>query len=459
MNELTKPTGPETASTPRKLLPQNIEAEEAVLGSLLIDPDAIIRVATFLRPEDFYVQRNGWIYAAIRDLHERREPADLVTLTDELERREQLTEIGGPPFLTSLINATPTSIHVEYYARIVERTAILRRLIDAAGQIAKLAYQDVDDVDEVVDRAESIIFGVSEKRVSRDLVPIRQVLDEFYDRIEYLSAHQGEIIGIPTGLADLDKLLGGFQRSDLVIIAGRPGMGKTSLALSIALQAARKWDKRVGIFSLEMSNEQVVQRLVSAETGIDSQRLRLGDIHETEWSVFFQATSLLSNTQIFIDDTPAISALEMRTKARRLHAEHGLDLLIVDYLQLMRGDFRSENRVQEISFISRSLKGLARELNIPVVALSQLSRAVESRHDKRPMLSDLRESGSIEQDADVVMFVYRDELYNADTEFPSIAEIRVAKHRSGPTGIFSVYFKKELAQFLDLEIRREPLDY
>ena len=442
-----------------KLQPQNIEAEEAVLGSLLIDPDAIIRVATFLQPDDFYVQRNGWIYDAIRDLHERREPADLVTLTDELDRREHLAEIGGPAHLTSLINATPTSIHVEYYARIVERTAILRRLIDAAGQIAKLAYQDVDDVDEVVDQAESIIFGVSEKRVSRELVPIRQVLDEFYDRIEYLSAHQGEMIGIPTGLADLDKLLGGFQRSDLVIIAGRPGMGKTSLALSIALQAARKWDKRVGIFSLEMSNEQVVQRLVSAETGIDSQRLRLGVIHEDEWPVFIQATSLLSDTQIFIDDTPAISAMEMRTKARRIHAEYGLDLLIVDYLQLMRGDFRSENRVQEISFISRSLKGLARELNIPMVALSQLSRAVESRHDKRPMLSDLRESGSIEQDADVVMFVYRDELYDPDTEFPNIAEIRVSKHRSGPTGTFSVFFKKELAQFLDLEVRREQLEY
>lgn len=459
MNQSTKLKGQATSATPSKVLPQNIEAEEAVLGSLLIDSDAIIRVATFLQPDDFYVQRNGWIYEAIRDLHERREPADLVTLTDELDRREHLAEIGGPPYLTTLINATPTSIHVEYYARIVERTAILRRLIDAAGQIAKLAYQDVDDVDEVVDRAESIIFGVSEKRVSRDLVPIRQVLDEFYDRIEYLFAHQGEIIGVPTGLADLDKLLGGFQRSDLIIIAGRPGMGKTSLALSIALQAARKWDKRVGVFSLEMSNEQVVQRLVSAETGIDSQRLRLGDIHEDEWSTLVQATSLLSNSQIYIDDTPAISALEMRTKARRLHAEYGLDMLIVDYLQLMRGDFRSENRVQEISFISRSLKGLARELNIPVVALSQLSRAVEARHDKRPMLSDLRESGSIEQDADVVVFVYRDELYNPDTEFPSIAELRVSKHRSGPTGIFSVYFKKELAQFVDLEVRREPLEY
>ena len=442
-----------------KQLPQNLEAEEAVLGALLIDPDAILPVATFLRASDFHVQRHGSIYQAMLDLHERHQPADLVTLTDELERRDQLAAVGGSALLTSLINATPTSIHVEYYARIVERTAILRRLIDAAGQIAKLAYRDVDDVGEVVDQAESIIFGVSEKRVTRDLVPIRQVLDEYYDRIEYLSQHQGEIIGIPTGLVDLDKLLGGFQRSDLIIIAGRPGMGKTSLALSIALHAARKWQKRAGIFSLEMSSEQVVQRMISAETGIDSQRLRLGDIREDEWPVFVQATGLLSDTQMYIDDTPALSALEMRTKARRVHAEFGLDLLIVDYLQLMRGEFRSDgNRVQEISYISRSLKSLARELNIPLVALSQLSRAVESRQDKRPMLSDLRESGSIEQDADVVAFVYRDVEYNPDTELPNIAEIRVSKHRSGPTGVIHAFFRKELAQFENLEVRHEQLE-
>ena len=445
------------STTPNKLLPQNIEAEEAVLGSLLIDPDAIIRVATFLQPDDFYVQRHNWVYAAIRDLHERREPADLVTLTDELERRAQLSEIGGPAFLTGLINATPTSIHVEYYARIVERTAILRRLIDAAGQIAKLAYQDVDDVDEVVDRAESIIFGVSEKRVSRDLVPIRQVLDEFYDRIEYLSAHQGEIIGIPTGLADLDKLLGGFQRSDLIIIAGRPGMGKTSLALSIALQAARKWDKRVGIFSLEMSNEQVVQRLVSAETGIDSQRLRLGVIHEDEWPVFVQATSLLSNTQIHIDDTPAISALEMRTKARRLHLEYQIDLIIIDYLQLMSGGIRSDNRVQEVSHISRNLKILARELNVPVLAAAQLSRAVEQRADKEPQLSDLRESGSLEQDADIVMFIHRPEMYEKDALKQNIAQIKVSKHRNGPVGTIELVFRNNLAKFENAATRTVDL--
>ncbi len=449
-----------TGSTvPDKLQPHNIEAEEAILGSLLIDTDAIIHISTFLKPNDFYVQRLAWVYEAILDLHERRQPADLVTLTDELARRDQLDEIGGAAYLTSLINATPSSIHVEYYGRIVERTAVLRRLIDGAGQIAQLAYQDSEDADEIVDRAEEIIFGVSERRVDRDLRPIKQVLDSFYDRIEYLHQHQGEIVGIPTGLSDLDKLLGGLQRSDMVVMAGRPGMGKTSLALSIALQSARRWQKRVALFSLEMSDEQLVQRLVSAETGIDSQRLRLGNIKSDEWTTFYQAIRLLSESMIFIDDTPSISVLELRTKARRLHAEHGLDLLIVDYLQLMRGGTRNENRQQEISFISRSIKGLARELNIPILALSQLSRQVESRHDKRPMLSDLRESGSIEQDADVVLFIYRDDVYNPETEFPNIAEIIVSKHRSGPTGVFSVYFKKQLAQFVDLEVNTQPLDY
>lgn len=446
-------------SPPDKLAPHNIEAEEAVLGALLIDPDAILRVSTFLEPSHFFLQRHQWIYEAIRRLHERREPIDLVTLADELQRQGRLADIGGAAVLNELSAATPTSIHVEFYGKIIERTAVLRRLIDGAAKIAQLAYEDDVDVEEIIDRAESIVFGVSEQRTNRDLRPIRQAIDTYFDRVEYLSQHQGEIVGIPTNLKDLDKLLGGMQRSDLLILAGRPGMGKTSLALSIALQAARKWDKRIAIFSLEMSDEQLVQRLLSAETGIDSQRLRLGQIREHEWPVLMQATQLLANTSVFLDDTPAISVMELRTKARRIEAEYGLDLIIVDYLQLMRGNTRSENRQQEISFISRSLKELARELKVPVLALSQLSRAVESRHDKRPMLSDLRESGSIEQDADVVMFVYRDEIYNPDTEFPNIAEIIVAKHRSGPVGNFQVYFKKELTQFMDLETHTQPLDY
>ncbi len=437
--------------------PQNIEAEQAVLGSLVLNGDAIIQVASFLRAEDFYREAHGLIYQAIIDLHERREPADFVTLCDELERHERLEQVGGRAYLTSLVNAVPTAIHVEHYAHIVERAATLRRLIQAASQIAALAYEEAEDVDEVVDQAEQIIFSVSERRITRDLIPIRQLLGEYYDRIEYLTRHRDELTGIPTGFANLDKLLGGFQLSDLIVVAGRPGMGKTSLALSIAHNAAR--DKNVAIFSLEMAGEQVVQRLISAETGIDSQRLRLGRIYEDEWPNFIQATGVLSEASVFIDDTPAISPLEMRTKARRLYAEHGLDLIIVDYLQLMRGGQRVENRVQEISLISRSLKALARELKVPVLAVSQLSRAVEARHDKRPVLSDLRESGAIEQDADVVMFIYRDEVYDENTEAPNIADIIIAKHRNGPTGHVPLYFKKELAQFHEVEFVTEDLDF
>ncbi|MGD8625865.1 MAG: replicative DNA helicase [Anaerolineae bacterium] len=441
-----------------RLPPQNIEAEEAILGALLIDPDAIIRVATILKPEDFYREKHGWIYDTALSLHERREPIDFLTVCDELDHREQLDEVGGPAFITTLINAVPTSVHAEHYARIVERTATRRRLLDAAGQIAVLAYQEADDVDEVVDRSEQILFGVSERRISRELVPIRHVLSEYYDRIEYLTRHRGEMIGIPTGFTDIDRLLGGLQRSDMVILAARPSVGKTSLALGFAHNAAKRFGQRVAFFSLEMSNEQVVQRLISAETGINAQRLRRGEIEQDEWSRFIKATNDLAETHFFIDDTPGASALELRSKARRLHAEVGIDLVVVDYLQLMRGDFRSENRVQEISSISRALKALARELNVPVLALSQLSRGVESRTDKRPILSDLRESGALEQDADVVMFIYRDELYNENTERKNLADIIVAKHRNGPTGTVTLYFKKELAQFLEAEVRRTEID-
>jgi len=441
-----------------RLPPQNIEAEEAVLGALLIDPDAIIRVATTLHTDDFYREKHAWIFDVALALHERREPIDFLTVCDELERRGQLDEVGGPAFITALISAVPTSVNAEHYAHIVERTGTLRRLIDAAGHIAALAYQEAEDVDEVVDHAEQILFGVSQRRISRDLVPIKQVLSEYYDRIEYLTRHRGELIGIPTGFTDLDKLLGGMQRSDLLILAARPSVGKTSLALSMAHNAAKKFKQRIALFSLEMSSEQVVQRLISSETRIDSQRLRRGEIAEDEWDRFMKATGDLAETLIFIDDTPGISALELRTKARRLHAEFGLDLIVVDYLQLMRGDMRSENRVQEISAISRALKALARELNVPVLAISQLSRSVESRTDKKPILSDLRESGALEQDADVVIFIYRDELYNENTDRKNIADVIVAKHRNGPTGTVALYFQKELALFREAELRRTELD-
>jgi len=449
----------EQVVVPDKMVPHNVEAEQAVLGSLLLDPDAIFRVNTFLLGADFYVEKHRWIYESILALHERREAVDLVTLCDELERRGQLAELGGAAYITALLNATPTALNVEHYGRIVERTSTLRRLIGAAGEIAALAYEDTDDVDETVDRAEQILFGVSQRRIARDMMPIRDIVSDYYDRIDYLYQHKDETIGVPTGFRNIDKLLGGMQRSDLIIVAARPGMGKTSLMLSMALNAARKYGQRVAIFSLEMSAEQLVQRLISAETGIDSQRLRIGHLHDDEWPIFTQATGALSDTMIFIDDTPSISAMQVRTKARRLYAEYGLDLLIVDYLQLMQSDRRSENRVQEISFLSRSLKGLARELHIPVVVASQLSRAVEQRNDKHPMLSDLRESGSIEQDADIVMFIYRDEYYNQETDQPNIAEIVVAKHRNGPTGMVPLFFKKELAQFLEVEMFREELEF
>jgi replicative DNA helicase len=640
-----------------RLPPHNLEAEQSVLGSLLLDGEAVVKIASWLRPDDFYNRAHSLIYQAILDLYERREPVDFVTLCEELGRKGILGEVGGEAYITSLINAVPTPIHLEHYARIVERTATLRRLISAAGEIASMAYEATGDVDETVDKAEQLIFGVSQRRLRRDVLHIKQVLEEYFERIEYLHRHRGEFMGVPTGFSQLDKLLGGLQKSDFIVIAGRPGMGKSSFALSIAHNAAKRYGQRVAIFSLEMSAEQVVQRLLAAETGVDSQRLRLGLIKDEEWPRVVQAIGVLSETSIFLDDTPAISAMELRAKARRLHAEYGLDLIIVDYLQLMQGDSRSENRVQEISYISRALKSLARELNIPLVALSQLSRAVEQRQDKRPILSDLRESGclagdtlipiadtgehvpirelvgrepftvwalnpetwrlerawvskvfptgrkpiyrlttrlgrsiratanhrfltpagwkrldelqpgmfialprqipspypqtmrdeelallghligdgcalprhavqyttsdeemaslvvalarsvseelvrlaqsdvywdkvtsieqegiedvfdmtvpglhnfvandvivhnSIEQDSDVVMFVYREEVYNPETEKQNIAEIIVAKHRNGPTGVVPLYFRKDVAQFVEVELLKEGLDF
>jgi len=443
-----------------RLPPQNIEAEQSVLGSLLIDPDAIIRIATFLAPDDFYRETHGMIYAAILDLHERRLPADFVTLVDDLTRKAQLELIGGAAYLTLLINSVPTSIHVEHYAHIVERYAIMRRLISAAGEIASLAYRDEGEVDEIIDQAEQILFEVSHRRVSKSLVPLKEVVRQYYERIEFLVEHQDQTLGVPTGFVDLDRLMGGLQPSDLIIIASRPGVGKSSLALTIAANAALKHDAVVAVFTLEMAAEQLAQRLISARTGIDAQRLRLGRIADLEWDQFTQAASVLSEAAIFIDDTPSPTPMEIRTKARRLAAEYDLDLIIIDYLQLMQGGIRgSENRVQEISYISRALKGLARELDVPVVALSQLSRAVESRQDKRPILSDLRESGSIEQDADVVMFIYRDEIYNEDTDRAHIADIIVAKHRNGPVDTISLRFDPSTTQFTDLELHAADVDF
>ncbi len=451
-------SSPTTLSAPEKTAPSNVEAEEAVLGSVLINPDALIDLAPFLRGKDFYLVKNRWVWEAILAVQERNEPIDFLTVTSELEHQGRLQEIGGPIYVSQLMDAVPSAIHAEAYGRMVEQAGLRRRLLGAASQVAQLAYDEAENIEIVLDKAEQALFGVSEQRLTRDIQPIKEVVTEYYDRVHKLSERDDVLLGIPTGFRQLGKILGGMQRSDLLIIAGRPGMGKTGFLLGVALHAARQHRKRVAVFSLEMSAEQLVGRLVAAETGIDSHRLRRGALRDDEWPLFTEATGRLADTLIFIDDTPSITPLQLRTKCRRLYAEYGLDLILVDYLQLMSGDYRSENRVQEISYISRQLKGLARELNVPVLAAAQLSRAVEQRQDKRPMLSDLRESGSIEQDSDIVMFIYRDEYYTKEeSEKPNIAEIAVSKHRNGPTGKVELFFHTQLAQFRDLEQRRiEP---
>jgi len=442
---------------PNRSAPHAVEAEEAVLGCVLINPDAYFEVAAFLKPEDFYLHKNRWVWDAFVNLHEQRLPIDLITVSEELERRSQLAEAGGAAYLTQLINAVPTSLHAEAYGRLVEREALRRRLIDAATQVARLAYEEGRDISEVVNEAEAAVFAVSERRANKELAPIKEAISAYYDRIKYLFEHRDELLGVPTGFIDLDKLLGGLQQSDLLIIAGRPGSGKTGLMLNVAKNAAMVYKKHVAVFSLEMSNDQLVQRLISQETGIDSQRLRLGDIHDHEWPLFVQAANVLSDAQIFLDDTPALTPNQLRSKCRRLDQEYGLDLVIVDYLQLMQGDIRSDNRVQEVSGISRGLKQLARELNVPVLAGAQLSRAVEQRQDKRPVLSDLRESGSLEQDSDIVMFIHRPDMYNTEGAKTNIADIIVAKHRNGPTADVQLVFRGALTKFENAETRHVDL--
>jgi replicative DNA helicase len=428
-------------------VPYSKEAEEAVIGSILINPEVYYDVAQLIRSEDFYIHRHQWIWETFTQLHNQRIPIDLLTVSETLGQKEHLEEIGGPAYLTALINNVPTSLHAVHYAQIVEETSVRRRMLSAANEIAKLSFKENIDLETVMDEAEKAVFGVSERRSTRDLQSIHTVLREFTDRIDQLSSQEGDIRGVPTGFTDLDRLLGGLQKSDFLIIAGRPGSGKTAFMLSAAKNAAVKYKQHIAIFSLEMSNEQLVQRLIAQETGIDSQRLRSGKLQDKEWQLFAHAVEVLDSTTIFLDDTPSLTPLQLRTKCRRLHMEHELDLIIVDYLQLMTGGSRSENRVQEVSFISRNLKVLARELNVPVLAAAQLSRAIEQRTDKEPQLSDLRESGSLEQDADIVMFIHRPELYDHDTTMKHIAQIKVAKHRNGPTGTIELVFLDNIARF------------
>ncbi len=424
------------------------EAEQAVLGCVLIDPEAYFRVAAFLRPDDFYLIKHRWIWDGFMRLHDDRQPVDVITVSKELERRNQLDEAGGVAYLTQLINTVPTSLHAEAYGRLIQRDAMRRRLLEAATTVAKLAYEEARNIEEVVNDAEAAVFAVGEQRLNKDLVPINEAISALRDRVEYMLEHKGEQFGVPTGFYDLDKVLGGMQKSDLLIIAGRPGSGKSGFMLSVAKNAAQIYKKRVAIFSLEMGNEQLVQRILSQETGIDAQRLRLGELRDEELPLFVHASNVLSDIPVFLDDTPALTPLQLRAKCRRLEQEYGLDLIIVDYLQLMQGDGRIDNRVQEVSAISRGLKHLARELNVPVLAGAQLSRAVEQRQDKRPMLSDLRESGSLEQDSDIVLFIHRPDLTEKEGVRTGIAEIIVAKHRNGPThsGVELVFLEK-LAKF------------
>lgn len=573
-----------------KLLPQNIEAESSVLGSIIIDPEAIVQVADFLQPDDFYRDAHRTIYEVILHLYEQREAADFITICDELERGGKLETVGGASYITSLINLVPTSGNAEYYGHIVERNAILRRLIHAAGQIAAIAYGETD-ADSALEQAEQLIFNISQRHGRNDFVLLRDLLSEYQEKLHQLHERRGMIVGVPSGFTDLDRLMGGLQRSDLIILAARPSMGKTSMALSLAHNAAVRYKHSIAVFSLEMSKEQLVQRLLSMDAGVDQQRLRTGWIEDDEWDRIVYSMGTLSEANIWIDDTAGISTVEMRSKARRLQAEHGIDLIIVDYLQLMQstsGGKRNENRVQEISEVSRNLKALARELDVPVLALAQLSRAVETRQSKVPQLSDLRESGcltgdtpiylpdkginqridaligqsgfralalntetwglqpclvsnafstgrkpvyrlkthaghtiratgnhqfltmqgwrrldelsledrvstlspcgvawdqvisiepdgeeevydltvdklhnfvaneiivhnSLEQDADVVMFIYRDDVYNQESERKNIADIIVAKHRNGPTDSISLFFQASQTRFLNLE--------
>ena len=448
----------DNTSTVIQSQPNSREAEEAVLGSVLINPESYFEIAQILRAEDFYIVRNQWIWSAYTRLNEQRVPIDILTLSEDLQERNQLAEIGGQAYLLALVNQTPTSLHAEAYSKIVEQNAIRRRMLASANELAKLAFDQEKTVEIIIDQAEKSVFGLSEHRLRHDLEPIEQVVSDYYDHVSELAQRDEDIFGVPTGLIDLDRLLGGMQKSDLLIVAGRPGSGKTGFLLSVAKTAAQKHKKHVAVFSLEMSNEQLVQRLIAQETSIDTQRLRTGKLEDDEWSTFTHAIEVLGDTRIWLDDTPAITPLQLRSKCRRLHSEHTLDLVIVDYLQLMGSDTRSENRVQEVSYISRTLKVLARELNVPVLAAAQLSRAVEQRVDKYPVLSDLRESGSLEQDSDIVMFIHRPEqpkdeykpdAAKSDTSRPgrNKTQLIVAKHRNGPTGTIELVFIENLAKF------------
>ncbi len=437
--------------------PQNIEAEQAVLGAMLIDKEAIAKATEVLSADDFYREAHRVIFSAMLELYNKNEAVDMVTVTEILKRDNKLEEIGGIAYITSLANVVLTAANVKYHAEIVAEKSVLRQLVRVSTEIAAMGYEANEDVGTLLDTAESRILEISNRKKKNDFTAINDILMDSVQSIESLLQNKGGLTGLPAGFADLDKLTSGLHPSDFIILAARPSMGKTALALNIVQNVALRAHKVIGgeprsvaFFSLEMSKEQLVNRMLCAEAGIDSQRLRVGEMRDEDWTHLWDACDTMSRAKIYIDDTAGITAMDMRSRARRLKAEHGLDLIVVDYLQLMQGSGKRNNsgdRQQEVSEISRSLKALARELDVPVLALSQLSRSVESRQVKRPMLSDLRESGSLEQDADIVAFLYREDYYNPETENKH-TELIIAKHRNGPVDTVNLFFQKQFTKFV-----------
>lgn len=434
-----------------RILPHNLEAEKCVLGAILIDNEAFNQAAESLDSRDFFRDAHRRVFDKMVLLSERREVIDLVTLNNELERSGELQEVGGAAYIAALVDGVPRATNVEHYAKIVKEKSTLRDLINVGNKILHSAYDAEQDADLLLDGAEQAIFNIADDRIRSGFVPLRELVNEGFSTIERLQEHKESITGVPSGFTDLDQLTSGFQPSDLVIIAARPSMGKTSLVLNIAQYVGVKTGKTVGVFSLEMSKEQLFLRMLTTEARIDAHKFRGGFLSESDYERLSHSLGVLAEAKVFIDDTSAIGVLEMRAKARRLMAEHGLDLLIVDYIQLMQGRGRFENRTQELASISRSLKGLAKELNVPILMLSQLSRAPESRSNHRPQLSDLRESGALEQDADVVIFIFREDQYGATPDNENLAELIIGKQRNGPTGLVKLAFTKQHTRFENLD--------
>ena len=437
--------------------PQNIEAEQSVLGAILIEQSAIAKISDILQPEDFYREAHKLVYRAAISLFERGEAIDFITVIDMLRREESVERAGGISYITSLANGVPTAANIVFHAKIVQEKSLLRRLIHAATDIAAMGYAETEEVERVLDHAEQKILEVATRKIGQDFAPIKEIIFSTLDKIDEMHKAKGGITGLSTGFTNLDKLTGGFQRSDLILIAARPSMGKTAFVLNVAQHMATRDKKSVAIFSLEMPREQLAMRMMCAEGLIDSQHFRTGAMSNEEWKNLVDAADRLSASPMFIDDTAGVNAVELRNKARRISKEHGLDCIIIDYLQLMDGGAHSriDNRQQQISDISRSLKALARELQVPVIALSQLSRGPESRTSRKPMLSDLRESGSLEQDADMVAFLYREDYYNPETEKKNLTELIIAKNRNGPTETVELYFHKNFTRFTDYSPRTD----